>query len=180
MTEWGRKMFVTPGIVVDGKLLTTIWSRSISASGSCWALLLRELGRRDLREERPAGQSGGRASSLESTTIPKPQKRDFDDKYSWVMSPRWYDGTGTILRSTPAADRLRVYGSTALAGLVDIGYVKATGNSVKINLPKTATKPEVSLNGRSRSGAMPSSAIGRALISRPMPLPARCIFSNRR
>ena len=32
--------------------------------------------------------------------------------------------------------------STALAGLVDIGYVKATGNSVKIYLPKTATKPE--------------------------------------
>ena len=32
---------------------------------------------------------------------------------------------------------------TALAGLVDIGYVKATGNSVKIYLPKTALKPEV-------------------------------------
>ena len=23
MTEWGRKMFVTPGVVVDGKLVTT-------------------------------------------------------------------------------------------------------------------------------------------------------------
>ena len=34
--------------------------------------------------------------------------------------------------------------ATALAGLVDIGYVKATGHSVKIYLPKTATKlPEV-------------------------------------
>jgi hydrogenase large subunit len=28
-----------------------------------------------------------------------------------------------------------------LSGLVDIGYVKATGHSVVINLPKTATKP---------------------------------------
>ena len=34
---------------------------------------------------------------------------------------------------------------TALANLVDIGYVKATGHSVKILLPETATKPEVEL-----------------------------------
>jgi hydrogenase large subunit len=32
--------------------------------------------------------------------------------------------------------------STALNGLVDIGYVKSTGHSVLINLPRTATKPE--------------------------------------
>jgi Fe-S cluster biogenesis protein NfuA len=33
--------------------------------------------------------------------------------------------------------------STALAGKVDIGYIKATGHSVKIYLPQTAMKPEV-------------------------------------
>ncbi len=32
--------------------------------------------------------------------------------------------------------------ATALAGLVDVGYVKATGTSVKILLPKTALMPE--------------------------------------
>ncbi|CAM5482618.1 hypothetical protein SCYAM73S_03568 [Streptomyces cyaneofuscatus] len=35
--------------------------------------------------------------------------------------------------------------STALSGLVDIGYIKATGHSVRINLPRTMTKPEMSL-----------------------------------
>ena len=36
--------------------------------------------------------------------------------------------------------------STALSGLVDVGgYVKATGSSVQINLPKTALKGPVSL-----------------------------------
>ena len=34
--------------------------------------------------------------------------------------------------------------ATAANGLVDIGYVKATGDSVIINLPKSATLPEVS------------------------------------
>ena len=33
--------------------------------------------------------------------------------------------------------------STALAGLVDIGYVKATGKSVKMYLPKTTNLPDV-------------------------------------
>jgi hydrogenase large subunit len=33
--------------------------------------------------------------------------------------------------------------ATALAGKVDFGYVKATGQSVKIVLPKTASMPEV-------------------------------------
>lgn len=32
--------------------------------------------------------------------------------------------------------------STALSGLVDIGYIKATGHSVQINLPRSMTKPE--------------------------------------
>ena len=35
--------------------------------------------------------------------------------------------------------------STALAGLVDIGYLKSTGHSVQINLPKTALKGPVAL-----------------------------------
>jgi len=50
--------------------------------------------------------------------------------------------------------------TTALANLIDIGYVKSTGNSVKIRLPKTATKPEWSSSGKFQNGAMPSNATG--------------------
>src|ERR1700680_355230 len=37
---------------------------------------------------------------------------------------------------------------TALAGQVDLGYVKATGQSVKISLPRTANLPETELEWR--------------------------------
>src|SRR3981081_1756062 len=77
------------------------------------------------------------------TTLPHPQKRDFDDKYSWVMSPRWYDGSDYLALDTGGGPLARLW-ATALSGLVDIGYVKATGRSVQINLPRTALKPEVS------------------------------------
>ena len=70
-----------------------------------------------------------------STPTRKPQKRDFDDKYSWVMSPRWFDGKDHLALDTGGGPLARLW-STALAGLVDIGYVKATGSSVQINLPE--------------------------------------------
>jgi hydrogenase large subunit len=76
-------------------------------------------------------------------TIPRPQKRDFDDKYSWVMSPRWFDGTDHLPLDTGGGPIARLW-TTALAGLVNHDYVKATGHSVVINLPRTALKPECS------------------------------------
>src|SRR5438477_1315031 len=58
------------------------------------------------------------------------------------MSPRWYDGKDYLALDTGGGPLARLW-ATALAGLVDIGYVKATGTSVKIYLPKSATLPEV-------------------------------------
>ena len=58
------------------------------------------------------------------------------------MSPRWFDGTDHLALDTGGGPLARLW-STALSGLVDIGYVKATGSSVVINLPRTALKPEV-------------------------------------
>jgi hydrogenase large subunit len=52
------------------------------------------------------------------------------------MSPRWYDGKDHLALDTGGGALARMW-STALSGLVDIGYVKATGNSVIINLPKS-------------------------------------------
>jgi hydrogenase large subunit len=80
------------------------------------------------------------------TTLPKPQKRDFSGKYTWVMSPRWLDPkSGDHLALDTGGGPLARLWTTALAKRVDVGYVKATGNSVKIHLPKTVSKPEMEL-----------------------------------
>ena len=60
------------------------------------------------------------------------------------MSPRWFDGKDYLALDTGGGPLARLW-STALAGLVDIGYVKSTGSSVQINLPKTALKGPVEL-----------------------------------
>jgi hydrogenase large subunit len=60
------------------------------------------------------------------------------------MSPRWYDKrTGDHLALDTGGGPIARLWSTALSGLVDIGYVQATGSSVKIRLPKTMNMGEV-------------------------------------
>ena len=145
MTDWGRKMFVTPGVVVDGKLLTT---DLVKINLGIRILLGHSYydnweGKEIFVKNDPLGNPVDERHPWNQHTIPKPQKRDFDDKYSWVMSPRWYDGKDHLALDTGGGPLARLW-VTALAGLVDIGCVKATGTSVIFNLPKTATKPEVS------------------------------------
>jgi len=146
MNEWGNSMFVTPGIVIDGKLVTTdlvdinLGIRILLGSSfyDDWA------NQEKFVHEDPLGNPVDQRHPWNQTTIPRPQKRDFSDKYTWVMSPRWLDKrTGDHLALDTGGGPIARLWATALAGKVDIGYIKATGQSVKILLPKTALKPEV-------------------------------------
>ena len=62
------------------------------------------------------------------------------------MSPRWYDKrTGDYLALDTGGGALARLWATALANKVDTPYVNATGDGVKINLPKTPNTPEADL-----------------------------------
>lgn len=144
MTEWGRRMFVTPGVIVDGKLVTN----NLVQINLGIRILLGSSYYEDWEDQEmfvtrdPLGNPVDRRHPWNVHTIPRPQKRDFAGKYSWVMSPRWFDGQNYLALDTGGGPLARLW-STALSGLVDIGYIKATGSSVIINLPKTATMPEM-------------------------------------
>src|SRR5262249_11269154 len=129
MTNWGRHMYVTPGVVVDGKLVTNdlvqinLGIRILLGSSyyEDWA------GQQEIFVKKdPLGNPVDVRHPWNQTTIPKPQKRDFDKNYSWVMSPRWLNGSDHLALDTGGGPLARLW-STALSGLVDIGYVKATG-----------------------------------------------------
>jgi hydrogenase large subunit len=143
MSQWGQKMYVTPGIIVDGKLVTT---DLVQINLGIRILLGRSFyedweGREVFVKNDPLGNPIDKRHPWNQHTIPKPQKRDFDGNYSWVFAPRWYDGRNHLALDSGGGPLARLW-STALSGLVDIGYVKATGESVVINMPKTSTKPE--------------------------------------
>jgi hydrogenase large subunit len=149
MTEWGRKMYVTPGVVVDGKLVTTdlvkinLGIRILLGSSyyEDWK------GKERFVDKDPLGNPVDDRHPWNQHTIPMPQKRDLTHeggKYTWVMSPRWFDGKDHLALDTGGGPLARLW-TTALAKLVDINTVKATGNSVVFQLPKSATRGPMTL-----------------------------------
>jgi hydrogenase large subunit len=148
MASWGREMFVTPGVVVDGKLVTTdlvdinLGIRILLGSSyyADWTP-----GEKFVDKD-PLGNRIDERHPWNQTTLPRPGKRDFKDKYTWVMSPRWLDvRSGEHLALDTGGGPLARLWTTALARRVKLGYVEATGNGVVIRLPKSATLPDTEL-----------------------------------
>ncbi|CAM5673756.1 nickel-dependent hydrogenase large subunit [Kitasatospora aureofaciens] len=147
MNEWGKAMYVTPGIVVDGKLVTN----NLVDINLGLRILLGSSYYEDWVNEDPfvthdpLGNPVDMRHPWNQTTVPVPQKRDLNGgKYSWVMSPRWYhQQTGEHLALDTGGGPLARLWSTALSGLVDTPYVKATGQGVRISLPKGEELPEM-------------------------------------
>ena len=146
MNQWGRAMYVSPGIVIDGNLRAT---DLVEINLGMRILLGRSFYEDWDQSEQfithdPLGNPVDRRHPWNQTTLPKPQKRDFAGNYTWVMAPRWFDETtGEYLALDSGGGPLARFWSTALGGTVRIGdYVVATGHSVKIRLPKSANFPE--------------------------------------
>jgi hydrogenase large subunit len=141
MSNWGRAMYVSPGIVVDGTLRTTdlvdinLGIRILLGSSFYDDWEDREV----FVKTDPLGNPVDRRHPWNQTTLPRPQKRDFDKNYTWTMSPRWFDKTsGQHLPLDTGGGALARLWVTALSGTVDTGTIQATGSGVKIRLPKTA------------------------------------------
>jgi len=148
MGAWGRDMYVTPGVVVDNELVTTnlvdinLGIRILLGSSFYEDWVPGE----SFVTKDPLGNPVDPRHPWNQTTTPKPQKRDFSGKYTWVMSPRWKNPkNGELLPLDTGGGALARLWTTALANKVDVGYVKATGSSVEINLPRSGTSPETKL-----------------------------------
>ena len=183
MNDWGHHMFVTPGVIVDGKLVT---NNLVDINLGLRILLGHSFyedwgdgGHEVFVTEDPLGNPIDIRHPWNQHTLPKPAKRDFDAAYSWTMSPRWFDGTDHLALDTGGGPIARLW-STALSGLVNTDYVKATGHSVTITLPRTALKPEATFEWTIPQW---SNAIERnraRTTSRPTRRPSPCTSSTRR
>jgi hydrogenase large subunit len=164
MSDWGRKMFVTPGVIVDGKLITNdLVNINLGIRILLGSSYYQDWEDQELFVTRdPLGNPVDRRHPWNQHTIPRPAKRDFAGNYSWVMSPRWFDGTENLALDTGGGPIARLW-STALNGLVNNDYVRATGHSVIINLPRSLTRPEATYEWRipERNGELLSNTLER-------------------
>ena len=148
MTEWGRKRYITPGIAINGELITTdlveinLAIRILLGSSyfDSWE------NERTFVTEDPLGNPVDKNHPWNKVTLPKPQARDFTDKYTWVVSPRIYDKrTDTHVCCDTGGGPFARQWCTAKAGLVDFGYAKATGHSIQMVLPRSPSMPQMEM-----------------------------------
>jgi hydrogenase large subunit len=148
MTNWGRKRYITPGVAIGGELISTdlveinLMIRILLGSSyfDSWE------NEPTFVTQDPLGNPVDKNHPWNKVTLPRPQKRDFTDKYTWVVSPRIYDKrTDTHVCCDTGGGPFARQWCTAKAGLVDFGYAKATGHSIQMVLPRSPNMPEMEL-----------------------------------
>ena len=185
MTEWGRHRYITPGLVFKGELITT----DLVEINLAMRILL--------------GSSYFDDWSSEETFVTQdPLGNPVDKRHPWnkvdaarsrrsatsptstagSSSPRMYDKRNdTYVACDTGGGPFARQWVTAKAGLVDIGYLKATGHSIQMVLPKTAGDARdgarVARPARSRTR---SSATARAPTTRPTRRSSGCTAWRRR
>ena len=171
MTEWGRKRYITPGIAIGGELITTdlveinLAIRILLGSSyfDSWE------NERTFVTQDPLGNPVDKNHPWNKVTLPKPQKRDFADKYTWVVSPRIYDKrTDTHVCCDTGGGPFARQWCTAKAGLVDFGYAKATGRQHPDGAAAVGVaSPRWRWSGRFRRSRTRSSVTAPARTTRP-------------
>ncbi|HVM00721.1 MAG TPA: nickel-dependent hydrogenase large subunit, partial [Egibacteraceae bacterium] len=140
MGAWGERRWTTPGVVIDGKLVTTNLNQ-IDAG-------YEEFVQHSFYEEWTGGgqkfQTSPNGTPISpyhpwnKITIPKPGARDFKEKYTWDCAPRW----DRQVVETGVYGRMWV---TALAQKIrPSDFVQSTGDGLRFILPK-GELPEMEL-----------------------------------
>lgn len=136
---WGERRWSTPGVVIDGELVTTRltdincgWEEFVEHSYyEEWA--------GDRYQTDPLGNPISPYHPWNKRTLPKPGEKSWKDKYTWACTPRWD-------RSVVEAGCYGRLQTTALAQkLPDNDFIEATGQGMRMLLPKGLT-PEVEVH----------------------------------
>jgi hydrogenase large subunit len=134
--EWGEKRWSTPGVVIDGELVTT----RLTDLNIGWEEFVEHSYYDESATDRHATDMLGNPLSpyhpWNKRTLPRPGGRDWKEKYTWACTPRWdrnvvEAGCYTRLLTTAMARKLPTN-----------DYIEATGHSLKMRVPKGLT-PEM-------------------------------------
>jgi hydrogenase large subunit len=130
---WGEKRWSTPGVVIDGELLTT----RLTDINIGWEEFVEHSYYEESSTTRYATDMLGNPLSpyhpWNKRTLPKPGARDWKDKYTWACTPRWdrqvvEAGCYTRLLVTAMAQKMP-----------QSEFMSATGTSMRFLVPKGET-----------------------------------------
>ena len=133
MAAWGDRRWSAPGVIRDGQLVTTNMHQVNTGieefvSHSYYDEWTSGEGARYATD--PVGNPISPYHMWNKTTIPRPQGRNFKEKYSWDTAPRW---DRSVMETG-------VYGrmwTTALAQLLpENDFIQSTGDGLRMLMPR--------------------------------------------
>ncbi len=135
---WGEKRWSTPGAIVNGKLVTTrLTDLNVGTEEFIDRSYYEKWEDYPFKTD-PLGNPLSPNHPWNKTTIPKPGKQNWKERYSWSTTPTWDRHT------FEAGAYARVYLSALAQKLPPSDYVKSTGHSLIMNVAKDKL-PEMKL-----------------------------------
>ncbi len=140
--EWGEHRWSTPGVLVDGRLVTTNL-RDINVG-------LEEFVEHSYYEPwedyphrtDPMGAPLSPNHPWNKTTIPRPGAQNWKERYSWSTTPTW------DRKVFEAGAYARVYLSAVARKLPSSDYLESTGHSLVMHVGRGTHLPEMTLEWR--------------------------------
>jgi len=134
--SWGERRWSTPGVVLDGELVTTRltdinigWEEFVEHS-------YYEESASNRYQSDPLGNPLSPYHSWNKRTLPKPGGKDWKEKYTWACTPRW------DRKVVEAGAYVRLL-TTAMAQKQPANdFIEATGRSLRMRVPKGLTPEE--------------------------------------
>jgi hydrogenase large subunit len=132
--DWGERRWSTPGVVIDGELVTTRLTDINIGFEEFVEHSYYEQWAGDRYATDPRGDPISPYHPWNKQTLPKPSEKSWKDKYTWACAPRWD-------RNVVEAGAYARMFMTAMAQKQPANdFIQATGRSLKLNVPKGLTK----------------------------------------
>jgi hydrogenase large subunit len=131
--EWGERRFSTPGVVIDGQLVTT----RLTDLNMGWEEFVEHSFYDESRSEHFATDPSGNPLSpyhpWNKRTLPKPGGRSWKEKYTWACTPRW------DRKPVEAGAYARLLITAMAQKHPRNEFYEATGTSLRMRIPKGLT-----------------------------------------
>jgi hydrogenase large subunit len=128
--EWGERRWATPGVIVDGQVVTTkLQNINIGVEEFVEHSYYENWDNYRFRTD-PAGNPISPYHAWNKETKPKPTGQNWREKYSWATTPRW------DRRAMEAECTTRIWNTAAANIMPHTRFMQPTGTSLKMQVPE--------------------------------------------
>jgi hydrogenase large subunit len=136
--EWGERRWATPGVIVDGQVVTTKLQALNIGVEEFIEHSYYEPWSNPRYDRDPSGNPLSPNHPWNKETKPLPTGQNWREKYSWATSPRW------DRRAMEAEPTARMWNTAAGGVFPHTRFIQPTGHSLKLLLPE-ASMPAMEL-----------------------------------